>query len=354
MRGRGTPECPPGRFERLHIELEPEEEAAPRATEFWVDAAQTIISTHESPDLSFRASVNPYRGCEHGCPYCYARPYHDFLGFSSGLDFETKILVKPRAAELLRDELASPLWRPQPLALSGVTDCYQPVERKLGLTRACLEVLRDFRQPAGVVTKNRLVTRDRDLLAELAEFGAACVHVSLTTLDAELARKLEPRASSPQGRLDAMAEMARAGIPCGVLVAPVIPGLNDHEIPAILAAAREAGAIRAAWTMLRLPHGVKDLFLSWLSRELPGSRARVEARIREVRAGTLNDARFGSRMRGEGPAAEMIARLFALCAEKLGFRREGFALSTQHFRRPSGVQLELRLSDGPEASPRFS
>jgi DNA repair photolyase len=341
MQARGTRDNPRNRFERLAIEPDPEADSRDPRTEFLADSSQTIISTHESPDLSFRASLNPYRGCEHGCSYCYARPYHEFLGFSAGLDFEQKILVKTAAARLLRAELSAPGWQPKPLALSGVTDPYQPAEKRLCLTRACLEVLAEFRNPVGVVTKNHLVTRDADLLADLAAHSASSVHLSITTLDASLARRLEPRASSPRHRLDAIARLTAAGIPVGVLVAPVIPGLNEQEIPAILAAAAGAGASRANYTILRLPHGVKDIFLSWVEREFPLARDRIEGRIRDLRGGALNDARFGSRMRGEGALADTIRSLFQKSASKEGLSLASFTLSTAAFQKPPPPQLEL-------------
>ncbi|GAB4172234.1 MAG: PA0069 family radical SAM protein [Terrimicrobiaceae bacterium] len=341
MSARGTRQNPANRFERLHIEPNPEDPPRDLRTEFLVDASLSIITTHDSPDLSFKASVNPYRGCEHGCPYCYARPYHEFLGLSAGLDFEQKILVKPRAAELLRTELASKKWVPQPVAMSGVTDCYQPVERRLELTRTCLKVLADFGNPVGVVTKNHLVTRDADILAGMASFSAASVHMTITTMDSSLARKLEPRASSPQHRLDAIAKLSSAGIPVGVLIAPVIPGLNEQEIPQILRAARSAGATRANYSILRLPHGVADIFLNWVTEHLPEARARIEGRIREVRDGQLNDSRFGSRMRGEGAAAERIRQMFRIFAAREGFRIDSFPLSTARFTNPDDRQLRL-------------
>src|SRR5262249_29963864 len=250
----------------LHYERDQEadpEGPAP-ATQFFRDSSRTIIARNDSPDVGFDASINPYRGCEHGCTYCYARPTHEYLGFSAGLDFETKIMVKEDAPELLRRELAAPRYQPKPLALSGVTDPYQPIERRLQLTRRCLEVLVEFRNPVVIVTKNHLVTRDADLLGELATRRAVAVFVSVTTLDADLARILEPRASSPPGRLDAVKELAELGIPVGVLVAPVIPGLTDHELPSILKAVASAGAISAGYVMLRLPHAVAVLFEQWL------------------------------------------------------------------------------------------
>ena len=244
-RGRGAGGNPPNRFEKIHLERDadwdPAEDPSPK-TQFLRDLSQSIISYNDSPDIPFHASLNPYRGCEHGCSYCYARNTHEYLGFSAGLDFETKIMVKENAPELLRRELSSPKWKPQTLAMSGVTDCYQPVERRLQLTRRCLAVLAEFRNPVSIITKNYLVTRDIDLLRELAAHHAVAVHLSINSLDSELARKLEPRAASPKMRLAAVEALAKAGVPVGVLVAPVIPALNDHEMPSVLAAAKAAGA----------------------------------------------------------------------------------------------------------------
>ena len=335
-RGRGAAENPRNRFAELAYEADPEEAclAGPR-TQFFKDDAQSIISYTESPDVGFSASLNPYRGCEHGCAYCYARPTHEYLGFSGGLDFESKIMVKERAADLLRKELSSKSWKPQPLAMSTVTDCYQPVERRLELTRRCLEVLAEFRQPVGIITKNHLVTRDIDLLKKLAAHDAALVHLSITTLDGELAKKLEPRASSPSRRLAAVRELTEAGIPVEVLMAPCIPGLTDHEMPALCAAVREAGAIEISFIPLRLPLVVAPLFEEWLERHLPGSKEKVLNRVRSIRGGKLNDSRFGSRMRGEGFYAEQMAQLFAVAKRKAGFKSNGFSLSAASFRVPS-------------------
>jgi DNA repair photolyase len=343
-RGRGSGvHQPPNRFERLSVVLDDEfaaESSRPR-TQFLRDAARSIISRNDSPDISFGASINVYRGCEHGCAYCYARPYHEYLGFSSGLDFESRILVKTDAPALLRAELNSPKWKPEPLVMSGVTDCYQPVERKLEITRGCLEVLADFRNPVGIITKNHLVTRDRDHLATLAEHRAARVFLSITTLDPDLGSRLEPRASRPAHRLAAIRELAEAGIPVGVLVAPIIPELNEHEIPAVLAAAAEAGAQTAGYTVLRLPYAVKDIFRDWLETHFPDRVDRVLNRVRTLRGGKLNVSDFGKRMRGDGQYADEISNLFAVSARRVGLNRQRFDLSTAAFRRPAGPQLEL-------------
>jgi len=340
---RGATINPANRFERMQVSLDEEfeEEVRNPDTLYLRDGTQTIISYTDSPDIGFGASINPYRGCEHGCAYCYARPYHEYLGFSAGVDFETRILVKAAAPEILRRELSSPKWRPQPLAMSGVTDCYQPVERKLRITRRCLQVLAEFRNPVTVVTKNHLVTRDLDILRELAAVQAASVNLSITTLDAGLARRLEPRASLPRHRLEAIERLSSEGIPVGVLVAPVIPGLNEHEIAAILGAARQAGAESAGYALLRLPYGVKDIFSAWLAEHLPEARQRILGRIRDIREGALNDSRFGTRMRGVGAQAENIRRLFEVSAARVGLNERSSALSTAAFRNPAGQQLEL-------------
>ena len=347
-KGRGAGINPKNRFETLALgppEWEEEgrdpDETSHPATVYLRDTSRSILSTNDSPDVGFDASINPYRGCEHGCVYCYARPTHEYLGFSAGLDFETRILVKERAPELLRRELAAPRWRPKPLALSGVTDAYQPIERRLGITRGCLEVLAACRNPVGVVTKNHLVTRDADLLAALARHRAAVVCLSVTTLDGELARLLEPRASTPARRLAAIATLAEAGVPVGVLVGPVIPGLTDHELPAIVAAGARAGAGFAGYVMLHLPYAVKDLFTDWLARHRPDRRDKILHRIRAMRGGRLNDPRFGHRMRGNGPFAEQVAGLFALARRRAGLPASAPALSTDAFRPPPGPQPSL-------------
>jgi DNA repair photolyase len=345
-RGRGAAANPPNRFEAIRLERDedwnPEEDASPK-TEFLRDLSQSIISYNDSPDISFNAGLNAYRGCEHGCSYCYARPFHEYLGFSAGLDFETRIMVKEKAAELLRAELSSPKWKPQLLAMSGVTDCYQPIERRLQLTRQCLAVLAEFRNPVCIITKNYLVTRDIDLLQELAAHRAAIVHLSINSLDRELARKLEPRASSPSQRLAAVEALAKAGIPVGVLVAPVIPALNDHEMPAVLEAAKAAGASWAGTEVLRLPLTVAPVFQQWLERVVPEKKDKVLGRIRAIRGGKLNDPRFGSRMRGEGIFAEQISRMFQVARRKAGLESHAPDLSTAAFRRPDGPQLGFNL-----------
>jgi DNA repair photolyase len=348
-RGRGSASNPTNRFERLRYleELEVRDEArsddgaGALRTRFYRDASRSAIATNQSPDLGFDASINPYRGCEHGCSYCYARPTHEYLGWSAGLDFESRILVKEDLPALLRRELAAPAWTPRVIALSGNTDAYQPVERRLRLTRRCLEVLRDFRNPVAVVTKSALVARDADLLAELAADGAASVSVSVTTLEGELARRMEPRAAAPEQRLRAIESLARAGVPVGVMVAPIVPGLNDHEIPAIVSAAASAGARFAGRVVLRLPHGLRELFEDWLERAYPERRAKVLNRMLALHGGRLYDSRFGHRQRGDGRFAEQIDGLFELGLRRAGLAKQRPPLSSAAFRRPAGPQLAL-------------
>lgn len=341
---RGAASNPANRFELIHLERDadwnPEEDPLPR-TQFLKDHSSSIITYNDSPDVGFEASINPYRGCEHGCVYCYARPFHEYLGFSSGLDFETKIMVKEDAPELLRRELSSPKWKPQVIALSGVTDPYQPVERRLKLTRRCLEVLAEFRNPVAIVTKNFLVTRDVDLLAELARHQAAAVFISITTLDTELRKVMEPRTSPPAARLATVKALAQAGIPVGALVAPIIPGLTDHEIPTLIAAAVEAGAQFAGHVTLRLPHAVAPLFEQWLTQHFPEKKDKVLNRLRALRGGKLYDAQFGRRMTGEGIFAEQIEKMFTVACRKAGIADQEPMLSTAAFRRPAGDQLTL-------------
>jgi DNA repair photolyase len=344
IHGRGTAENPPNRFEKLVYLRDPDLDDGEQPlskTQFLRDVSKSLITYNDSPDVGFDASINPYRGCEHGCIYCYARPYHEYLGFSSGLDFETRILVKEDAPDLLRKELASRRWTPKILAISGVTDPYQPIERKLQLTRRCLEVLAEFRNPTIIITKNGLVARDLDQLRELARYDAAAVCVSVTTLDAELARVMEPRTSTPANRLDAIRTLSEAGVPVRVLVAPVIPGLTDHEITSIITSAADAGARYAGYVVVRLPYAVKELFESWLEEHFPDRKKKVLNRIREMRGGKLNDPNFGSRMKGQGVFAEQIKSMFKLACRKAGIEEGGPELSTAAFRRPDGAQLGL-------------
>lgn len=342
-KGRGSQINPPNRFTRIEFEedleyLENDEEAQEARlsvrTEYFVDHAKSIISENDSPDIPFRYSLNAYRGCSNGCAYCFARPTHEYLDLSAGLDFETKIFVKEKAPELLRDWLARDRYEPEPIMMSGVTDCYQPIEKKLGLTRRCLEVALEARQPVALVTKNALVTRDIDILKEMAALRVVSVSLSVTTLDQSLVKVMEPRTSSPQAKLRAIEQLASAGVPTHVLVAPVIPGLTDHEIPAILQAVREAGAQTAACILLRLPGAVQPVFLEWLDRTHPEKRSKVESRIRSTRGGKLYEAKFGSRMKGQGEIAEQIRGVFKLFARKYGLDGKAEPLDTSQFRRP--------------------
>jgi DNA repair photolyase len=342
--GRGTSERPPNRFIPLYRERtddwRDEDDPAP-VTRFFRDTSRTALATNDSPDIPFRFSLNPYRGCEHGCIYCYARPTHEWLSLSAGIDFETQIFVKEDAPELLRKELASNKWEPQHVSISGVTDAYQPVERRLELTRRCLKVFAEFKNPIGIVTKNALVTRDIDILKELAAVQAAVVFISITTLDPELARLMEPRASAPLARLRAVEELSRAGIPVGILNAPVIPGLNDHETPQILEASAKAGAVTAGYVILRLPYVVKDLFATWLEQHFPTRKDKILGRIGETRQGKLNDSRFGSRMRGEGEWAEVFGDMFRLHRKRVGMADKAPELSASSFTNGRPVQGSL-------------
>jgi len=344
VRGRGSAGNPKNRFETIELVPEPPDEtdeiSSPH-TEFLTDTSRSIIAYNDSPDVGFDASVNPYRGCEHGCVYCYARPTHEYLGFSSGLDFETKIMVKEDAPELLKEELLRRSWTPQVLAMSGVTDCYQPAEKKRQLTRRCLEMLLEFRNPVMIITKNYLVTRDIDILRELARYRCVGVSISLTTLDRKLSAAMEPRASSPTRRLAAINRLAEAGIPVGYLQAPMIPGLTDAEAPAIAEAAARAGASFAGYVALRLPFAVKSLFEQWLEQHFPERKEKVLNRIRAMRGGKLNDPHFSTRMRGEGIFAQQMAELFQLACRKAGINGRRPELTTEHFRRAGAHQLSL-------------
>jgi DNA repair photolyase len=341
IHGRGASWSPANRFEKLHVDVndldvvdfDPDEGERPRReTQFFRDGTKTIITRNNSPDVGFETSLNPYRGCEHGCIYCYARPTHEYLGFSAGLDFESKIMVKTNAPELLRAELERPGWKPQVLVMSGVTDPYQPIEKKLRITRGCLEVLTKFRSPVAIITKNRLVTRDAALLRELANYNAVAVNISVTSLDPKLQRVLEPRTSSPEARLDTISQLRAAGIPVGVMVAPVIPGLTEHEVPKIVEACARAGAQFAGYTIVRLPWAVAPLFEHWLEEHFPDRKEKVLGRIRDLRGDRLNNSQWHTRMTGEGIFAEQIASLF-----EVGCRRAGIGerpkLSITAFRR---------------------
>ena len=348
VRGRGATHDVQSRFERLErLQDDPsEDEIVSRqvATQIIHEAARSIVSTNDSPDVPFNRSVNPYAGCEHGCVYCFARPTHGYRGLNPGLDFETKIIAKDNAAELLRSELEKPSYRPETIVLGANTDPYQPIERELRLTRRILEVLTECRHPTGIVTKGALVLRDIDLLAELARFQAIHVCVSITSLDTKLSRIMEPRASAPQRRLDTIRALAAAQVPVAVLVSPLIPAINDHEIEAILEAAADAGATAANSILVRLPWEVKELFEGWLDTHFAERKERVLQLIRQSRGGKLYDANWGNRMRGEGPYAQMLFRRFEVARQRLGLDRRSWEASAAHFRRPSGGQLSLELA----------
>ena len=344
MTGRGAHINPATRFARLdyeddfeHSSADSDDRAERRSirTEYFVDDAKSVVSENDSPDLPFRYSLNPYRGCSHGCSYCYARPTHEYLDLSAGLDFETKIFVKQRAPELFRDWLARDGYVPDTITFSGVTDCYQPIERKLELTRRCLEVACEARQPVAMITKNALITRDLDILRDMAARRVASVAISVTTLDQSLVKVMEPRTSSPEARLRAIAELSQAGVPTRVLIAPVIPGLTDHEIPAILQAVKDAGAVAASYILLRLPLTVEPVFLEWLERTQPDHKSRVESRIRATRDGKLYDGEFGVRMRGRGEMADQIRNTFQVFAAKYGLTGDRDSLDIAQFRRPT-------------------
>jgi DNA repair photolyase len=347
--GRGASWSPANRFDQWHIDVkdidvvdvDPDRSERTRpTTQYFRDHSKSIITRNNSPDVGFETSLNPYHGCEHGCIYCYARPTHEYLGFSAGLDFESKIMVKTDAPALLRAELESPRWQPQVLVMSGVTDPYQPIERKLKITRGCLEVLAKFRNPVAIITKNRLVTRDVDLLCALADCSAAAVNISVTSLDSKLQRLLEPRTSPPQARLETIAQLRRAGIPIGVMVAPIIPGLTDHEVPRILEACAKAGAQFAGYTIVRLPWAVAPLFEHWLEEHFPERKAKILGRIRDLRGNSrLNNSKWHTRMTGEGIFAEQIASLFEVSCRRYGMG-ERPRLSTASFGR-STAQLDL-------------
>lgn len=347
-KGRGATLQIEGRFEsvaREHFDDgwgAADEELPPFRTTVTVEQAKSVIQRHDSPDLPFDYSLNAYRGCEHGCIYCYARPSHGYLNLSPGLDFETKLFAKPAAAQLLRAELARPSYRCSPIALGSNTDPYQPIEREWRITRQIIEVLAECRHPLSIVTKSALIERDIDLLAQLASDRLVQVFVSVTTLDAELARKLEPRAASPRRRLQAIQRLNEAGVPCGVMVAPVVPFLTDAELERILEAAREHGARSTAYSLLRLPYELKDLFRDWLVTHYPLKAEHVMSRLREMRGGRENDAEFGSRFRGNGLFADLLSRRFHKACERLGFNRESMELDTSRFRPPSrGGQMDL-------------
>lgn len=348
-KGRGAATNRTGRYEALHREAVDDgwpgsgESLPPLRTQLGIDTARRVISRNDSPDVAFELSVNPYRGCEHGCSYCFARPTHAYLGLSPGLDFETRLFHKPDAPTRLADELAHPGYVCSPIALGINTDAYQPVERRTELTRSLLEVCLAYRQPISIVTKSALVERDADLLSEMAGLGLAQVFFSVTTLDGALARALEPRASAPKRRLEAMSHLSAAGVPCGVLFAPVIPALNDHEMEQVLHTSAEAGASGAGYVMLRLPREVKPLFTEWLQAHAPGRAEHVLSLLRQMHGGREYEAEFGVRMRGRGAFADLVAQRFRAACRREGLDRGLPPLETEHFSVPprSGDQLSL-------------
>lgn len=343
-RGRGASDNPVNRFEGNYIDYDLDEKTGEKPsvkTQLFPDDTKEIISWNKSPDIPFEAGLNPYRGCEHGCIYCYARPFHEYLGFSVGMDFESKIMVKYNAPELLRKTLSAPQWKPQVIAMSGVTDCYQPIERKLEITRNCLKVLAEFRNPVGLITKNHLVTRDIDILSELSDYNCVHVTLSITTLNPRLTNIMEPRTSRPAKRLEAIEKLAKAGISVGVNVAPIIPGLTDHECADILQAAKNAGASHAGFIIVRLPHKVKDLFQDWLEQHYPDRSDKIKNRLYDMRGGKLYEAEWGKRMKGEGEFSKQIANVFNIQTKRLGLNEDRVKLSTDHFRYSSGLQLQL-------------
>ena len=356
FKGRGARSNASGRYER-HARVLLDDGWAPRVpapdgwpedepslkTEVLTDTSRTIITRNNSPDISFDRSINPYKGCEHGCVYCFARPTHAYLGLSPGADFESRIFAKPNAAELLRRELSHPGYVPRTIAIGTNTDPYQPIEKRMRIMRSVLEVLAEYRHPVGIVTKSALVLRDLDILAPMAAQGLAKVALSVTTLDRDLARTMEPRAATPPRRLEAIRQLREAGVPAGVMFAPVIPALNDEELEQVLAAAAEAGAQSAGYVLLRLPLEIKDLFREWLQEHAPDRAARVLSLIRQMRGGKDYDAAWHQRMRGTGPYAQMIAQRFHVALRRLGLNRPGKPLDLTKFRRPARVGDQLAL-----------
>jgi DNA repair photolyase len=351
-KGRGTGLRTANRFQATHTSVDWEQlseddrlEAIerPTPTEYLPDATRRIICENDSPDVGFRYSINPYRGCEHGCAYCYARPSHEMLAMNAGIDFETKIIVKHNAARLLREELAAPSWRGETIAVCGNTDCYQPAERKFRITRGCLQVMLAARQSLGIITKNSLVLRDLDLVAELARLRLAHVFLSITTLRPEVARVMEPRTATPQAKLRAIRELTAAGVPCGIMVAPIVPGLTDNEVPAILSAAKEAGALSAGYVLLRLPWAVRPIFEDWLDRNFPLQAEKVKSLVRSTRDGKMYQTDWGLRQRGSGAYAEQINQNFKVFTRKLGLDQPMPERDTTLFEPPPPDTGQLRL-----------
>jgi DNA repair photolyase len=343
---------PPNRFESMQrevdweqLEWEPEYQQAltHRRIEYIEDASQSIVTENSSPDIPFRYSLNPYRGCAHACSYCYARPGHEYLGFNAGLDFETKIVIKREAPRLLREFLSKRNWKPEPITFSGVTDCYQNAERQLQLTRQCLEVVLECRQPVSLITKNALVLRDLDILSQLAEHQLVHVYLSITSLDPELARDMEPRTSTPEARLRAVRKLSQAGVPVGVMMAPIIPGLNDGQIPQLLRAVSDAGAIKADYILLRLPLNVETVFIEWLQRVRPNHATKVLGRLEAARGGKRSSSTWGERMVGTGLIAEQIRNTFRVFRRKFGLESELPPHRCDLFRPPTSPTGQMQL-----------
>lgn len=350
LKGRGAQLNPKNRFDKLYIEeLEEDQEYFDSDeskiikvnTIFLKDNSRSIIAKNDSYDLDFNYSFNPYRGCEHGCVYCYARPTHEYLGFSSGIDFETKIVIKENAAELLEHEFKKKSYKPDVIMFSGNTDCYQPIERKFGITRKALQVCLDYRNPVSIVTKNSLIERDIDILSELAKLNLVSVLMSITTLDKKITSTIEPRTSTPERRLKTIEELSKNNIPSGVNLAPVIPGLNDEEIPVILKEVHKHGGVFARHSMIRLPYSVKDIFIEWVLREFPDRSSKVLNKIREVHNGRLNESEFGKRFSGEGKFADTINNLFELSCKKYHLNEKRMKLNVNLFRKLKNEQLEI-------------
>ena len=349
--GRGATSNPTNRFESIKVEddwdhLEFDDSVhfskTKVPTEYLDDRSESIVSENNSPDLGFRFSLNPYRGCSHGCSYCYARPTHEYLGFNAGLDFETKIMVKRDCAKLFSKWLSRKSWIPEPIMMSGVTDPYQPAEKQFRLTRSCLEVAIEFNQPMRLITKNAMIVRDTDLLQELAAKELVQTTISITSLDQSLTRLMEPRTSSPEARLRAVRTLSEAGIPVNVNTAPIVPGLNDSEIPSLLEASRDHGASSAAYILLRMPYSVKEIFLDWVDHHQPEIRERIEARVRMTSHGKLSRNKFGERMSGSGVYADQIRQTFKVFSKKFGLDHQLPALRTDLFQVPErNGQLRL-------------
>jgi len=344
FKGRGTDQNPANRFDKIEYvkdETENFENSERPKTQYFEDTSKSVITFNDSPDINFNASLNIYRGCEHGCIYCYARPSHEFLSLSSGLDFETKIFIKYKAPEQLYKALSSKKWKPQIVMLSSNTDCYQPVEKKLKLTRSCLEIFHKFHNPVSIVTKNKMITRDIDILQEMAKLNTVSVVFSITSLDNRLISVMEPQTSKPHLKFEAAKKLNEAGIPTGILIAPVIPGLTDSEIPEILNQAADAGVKNASYIMLRLPFGNKELFINWLEKYFPDRKEKIINKLKDLFDGKLYKSDFHLRGRGEGPYAGQVADIFKITCKKLGINEKSYNLTVAHFKNAENRQMNL-------------